>query len=422
MATTYATQMLSALENGKIEESNRLFTLSIQHDSNEVLYALAEELYGLGFNDKTKRIYEKILKSDPNNDQVKVDLANLAIDEDDFNEAITYLDQVSEKSDVYLQSLLVSADLYESGQLYEVSEQKLLKAYKLAPNEDIIVFALAELYYTIANYRKAVSYYLILIKKGIDKFSNVNLLSRIGISYANFGHLEQALGYLEQINEHDQTAEVLFQLGFINYQLKDFSKANHYFNELYKLDNSFSSMYSYWIKSLMQDNDLNRAYQLLQEALSIDEYNDNLYLIATEVTQRLNKLSETEKYFKKGLSIFPDNLNLLFNYSNFLKHNHKYQDVIDLLNHYVEDNQIIDPQIYWDLANAYQNLEELDKANENYQNAEVGLEDNIDFLKDEFYFYRYKGDKNKTIEIGNKYLKLNPNDEEISMILNDNMS
>lgn len=48
------------------------------------------------------------------------------------------------------------ADLYQMQGLFEVSEQKLLKAQAILPDEPVIDFALGELYFTQGAYGKAV--------------------------------------------------------------------------------------------------------------------------------------------------------------------------------------------------------------------------------------------------------------------------
>ena len=54
---------------------------------------------------------------------------------------LAILSQITPKSNAYLEALLVSADLYQTQGAFDVSEQKLLTAYQLAPDEPVIEFA-----------------------------------------------------------------------------------------------------------------------------------------------------------------------------------------------------------------------------------------------------------------------------------------
>ena len=58
--------------------------------------------------------------------------------------ALSYLAQVKPDSPAYLESLLVAADLYQTEEEFEVTEQKLQEAYRIAPDEPAVEFALGE--------------------------------------------------------------------------------------------------------------------------------------------------------------------------------------------------------------------------------------------------------------------------------------
>ncbi len=61
---------------------------------------------------------------------------------------------MSKDSPAYVRSLMVAADLYQTQELFEVSEQKLLEAMQLAPDEPAIQFALAELYFVMREFKR----------------------------------------------------------------------------------------------------------------------------------------------------------------------------------------------------------------------------------------------------------------------------
>ena len=63
------------------------------------------------------------------------------------------------------ESLVLLADLYQMEGLYEVSEQKLLKAKELLPNEIVIDFALGELYAEQGKFTDAIRYYEKVLEK-----------------------------------------------------------------------------------------------------------------------------------------------------------------------------------------------------------------------------------------------------------------
>ena len=166
-----------------------------------------------------KRAYQTLLERYPDEDSLKTALADIAISEGEDDEALEYLSSITPDSEAYLQALLVSADLYQTQGMFEVSEQKLLQALDLAPDEEIIRFALAELYYNIKQYKQAIPIYLDLIKQGNFSISQVNLVQRLGMSYALSGQFEKALAYLEQIHSEERDDDTQFQLGITQYEL-----------------------------------------------------------------------------------------------------------------------------------------------------------------------------------------------------------
>lgn len=138
---TYSEKMLDQLSSGQLDDAKKSFASALRHDDDDMLYSLAEELYGLGFVRQAQRTYLKLLERYPDEDQLRTALADIAIDEGNNDEALSYLDQIKPESNAYVQSLLVAADLYQTQELFEVSEQKLIEAYNQAPEEPVVLFA-----------------------------------------------------------------------------------------------------------------------------------------------------------------------------------------------------------------------------------------------------------------------------------------
>ncbi|WP_368733657.1 hypothetical protein, partial [Deinococcus alpinitundrae] len=74
--------------------------------------------------------------------------AEILVDQGENDRALANLEKIPEDSEFYVSALMVEADLYQTEELYEVSERKLLAAEQLAPDEPAIQLALGELYYT----------------------------------------------------------------------------------------------------------------------------------------------------------------------------------------------------------------------------------------------------------------------------------
>ena len=213
---------LEALQNNDLDEYQKNLKNALDQDNDDMLFSLAEELYSLGFSDDALKIYRQLLKKYPDEDEIRTYIADILIAKDDTDGALEVLNEIKPDSSYYINALLVEADLYQTQDLFVVSEHKLIEAEKLAPDEPIVKFAVAELYYSEGKYESAIKLYLNLIKQGQLSISNVNLVERLGVSYAHVGNFENAIGYLEQIKPIDMTPDVLFETGFTYLQLGNY--------------------------------------------------------------------------------------------------------------------------------------------------------------------------------------------------------
>ncbi|PAK86096.1 tetratricopeptide repeat protein [Lentilactobacillus parakefiri] len=412
---SYSKTALDQLEGGQIDDFKKSFQQALAHDSDDLLYSLAEELYSLGFSTYSNTIYEKLFKKYPKDDGLKINLAELAIDDDQDDKALNYLSQVAPQSDEYVRSLMVAADLYQSQGMFEISEQKLLEAQKLAPDEDVIQFALAEFYFTTRNYRKAINLYLALITSGTLEMSSVNLVERLGVSYAEIGKFEQAMGYLEQIKPINMNADVKFELAFTYFNLKEYQKAIKAFEDLRDSDPQYSSLYPYLADAYVNLKRVEEALKAIQEGISIDQFNEKIWQKAGQIAEMANEDDLALTYFQKGHEIAPDDMEILTLLSDWYVAHERYSDNLTLLEGVFEDH-VVDAHLAYNLALSYQNAGESKKAANNYELAANELSDNPDFLKHATLFYREIGQPDVEKQYLKKYLDLVPDDMEMEAL------
>ncbi|MDV2887708.1 hypothetical protein RYX45_21295, partial [Alkalihalophilus pseudofirmus] len=90
---------------------------------------------------------------------------------------------------------------YQMQGLYEVSENKILQAKELLPNEIIIDFALGELYGEQGEIAKAMKAYETVLKE-TNEIAGVNINGRIADLLSASGAFEDALVYYDKaLNE-----------------------------------------------------------------------------------------------------------------------------------------------------------------------------------------------------------------------------
>ncbi|WP_433597345.1 tetratricopeptide repeat protein [Limosilactobacillus reuteri] len=409
---TYSEQMLDQLEAGKLKEAQNSFKLALINDDDDMLFSLAEELYALGFLQQARTIYLKLLDCYPDEDELKTNLATIAIDEGHNDEALSYLAQIKPDSPAYVQSLLVAADLYQTEEEFEVTEEKLKEAYALAPDEPAVEFALGEFYFMVGQYSEAIQYYFQLIKNGYTDFAKVDIAGRLGICYAQSGQFKKALGYFNQVKPEYQTSDIRFQKGLTRLQLGDTEKAIKTLEDLINDDNQYASAYPELAKAYEKENKYQQALRVVQEGLSVDQYNEYLYSLAAEITSYLGDQKLMKKYLVKAHELAPENMTITLQYSNFLLHQHDDEANIKLLSPLVKEDET-DPQLYWNLARSYQRTDRLELAGKYYEAALPAYSENPTFLKELINYYRETGETDKLMDELERYLRLVPTDTEM---------
>lgn len=406
---TFAEKTLDLISKGQIDEARKEFAWSLRKDNDDMVYSLAEELYSLGFTNMAKRAYKKLLERHPDADEFRTSLADIAIGEGNDDEALNYLSQIRPDSDAYLESLLVAADLYQTQGMFDVSERKLITAYQIAPDEPVIQFALAELYFDIKKYTEAIPLYLNLIKQGITELSKVNLVQRLGMAYAESGKFEQAVGYLEQIHDEDLDDDTAFQLAFTRLKLGQIDEAIKELEKLKEKSPDYATVYPALAEAYEQKGKIEDALIALQEGMSVDEFNLQLYLKASDLSIKLGKKDQAEKYLKTALQQDPDNPSIVAALSRLLIDQHAELENIELLSNYLSNNEV-DPSFYWLRGQSYAAIEDFGNAIDDYKAALKDLSDSADFLRDAAFFFREAGKRKLALECANCYLEFEPND------------
>lgn len=158
-----AQAMIEAIQQNELEAAVQLFKQSVEQsvleNNSADLAELAETMHALGFLSEAKEAYGALNYLAPQIQEWNIALAEIAIDEDDYDQALDILLTIDKESDVYPQALLTMADAYQVQGLYEVSEKKIFEAMALLPDEPILDYALAQLYHSIGEYKKAIPIY-----------------------------------------------------------------------------------------------------------------------------------------------------------------------------------------------------------------------------------------------------------------------
>ncbi|MGM0124493.1 hypothetical protein IGI37_001871 [Enterococcus sp. AZ194] len=413
---TYSEKMLAALANEDLAEAQLMLVEALKNDDGDVLVELGEELLSLGFLEEAKEIFEKLLLAYPESDGLNIPLAEIAIENNQIDEAFEYLERVDKASDSYPQSLLVTADLYQVLDIPEVSEAKLKEAAEILPDEPLIQFALAELYFSTNRFIEAIELYKILLNSDISEGLSISIEERIGSAYSMVGEFEEAVSHLETALDEEQTDDRLFQLAFTYIQLKENEKAIYYLQQLRVLNPQYQSLYLYLAEALQEEELLEEASEVIAEGLKENPYQVELYHFASENAFRLHDVLGAEEYLLKALELGEKQDETLLTLSNLYLTEERFQEVIDTLEKMEEKDH---PYAAWNLAHAYNQLEEFSLAAVYYEQAFQELQHEAEFLKEYGFFLREEGKVQLAKELLTHYLHHEPGDLEVQSVLDD---
>lgn len=413
---TYSEKMLQALHAENLAEAQLMLMEALRHDDEDTLVNLGEELLSIGFLEEAKLIFEQLLSKFPDAEGLNLPLAEIAIENDQFDEALEYLDKIPENSASYAQSLLVLADLYQVMGIPEVSETKLREAQQLLPEEPLIQFALGELYFVNSQFTEAAAQYTELLQQGEEQISGVSINERLGASYSMQGRFEEAVPFLENSLREQQTDDRLFQLAFTYVQLHENQKAIILFQQLRALNPHYQSLYFYLGEALQEEELLDEAQEVLEEGIRENPFQVDLYQLASENAYRLHDVEKSEKLLKQAIDLEEKVDESLLTLSNLYRTEERFEEVIQVLEQMEEKGH---PYAEWNLGNAYNELEAFEQAKIHYQQAYQELAHEPDFLKEYGLFLREEGLLLEAKELFQRYLTIEPGDNEVSSLLDD---
>ncbi|MBM4762116.1 tetratricopeptide repeat protein [Bacillus sp. B15-48] len=405
----------SFLENGQIKEAMVLYEKVLNEGYDDEKFRLVEEFFRFGFLEETKELLKSLLQTYPDEGELLVYLAETQLELGDEEKAMLTLDKVRHDDPVFPQALLLMADLYQMNGLFEVSEQKLLQAKKLLPNEVVIDFALAELYAHQARFSEAIPAYEIVLQER-SEIGGVYVNQRLAEVYSASGLFENAMDFYEKaLNEHLEI-NTLFGFAFTALQAGNNKTAIEKFEELKTLDPEYHSLYLYLARAYEKEEMLDKAFETIKVGLTQDEFNKDLFYYGGKLALKLNNESEAERLLRETLALDPSFTECVLVLNKLLLKQERYEDILQLISE-TDLNEEEEPQLLWDTAVANQHLEQYSEALNKYEHAYTFFKENEEFLSDYGYFLIEEGKIAVAAEIFSKLVKMDPVNDEYQELL-----
>lgn len=397
-------QMLQALEEQDLAKAEYYFAKALENDPSDLLYELATYLEGIGFYPQAKEIYLKIVEDFP---EVNLNLAAIASEDGQIEEAFAYLEEIKSDSDWYVSALALKADLYQMEGLTDVAREKLLEALNYS-EDPLLILGLAELDSELENYQEAIQGYAQLDNRLIYEQTGISTYQRIGFAYAQLGKFETATEFLEKALELEYDYLTAFELASLYFDREEYQKAVLYFKQIDTISPDFEGYEYGYSQALHKEHQVQEALRIAKQGLEKNPFETRLLLAASQFSYELHDASGAENYLLTAKEDAEDTEEILLRLATIYLEQERYEDILDLQSE--EPENLLTK---WMIARSYQEMDDLDTAYELYQELAGDLKDNPEFLEHYIYLLRELGYFEEAKVNAQAYLKLVPDDVQM---------
>lgn len=292
-------EAIKKIENNEIELGIQVLQKVQEHGKQlpEVMLYLADVWYQLGHQQEASSLLEEMLTRQPEMDEelraeYRLMLAEIALDEGDFERAEDYLFPLLEEGYQGVQLFLLLADLYAMQDLDEVAVKHLETARGLAPDNQEIKTALSEMYIRAGQFTKAQE-----ILQQVDQPNSASLLFQ-GRTLAQSGQFEQAYEAFSQALALDVSAEALYGAALMAFHIGRLQEAQKHVQELLALDEEYVAAYPLLSDIYLTAGKTEPAIQALQQYVELSGFDlDHVKRLIALLTQS-GRYEEAKHYQK----------------------------------------------------------------------------------------------------------------------------
>ena len=394
-------EMLEALDQQDLTRADYYFQKALVEDSDDLLLELAYYLEGIGFYPQARQIYEKLAPVFP---EVNLNLASIASEDGQIEEAFAYLEEIQPNSDSYVSALVLKADFYQMEGLTDVAREKLLEALNYS-DDPLLIFGLAELDSELGNDLEAIKGYAQLDNREIYEQTGISTYQRIGTAYARLGKFESAIEFLEKALELEYEDQTAFELASLYFDQEEYHKAVLYFKQLDTISPDFEGYEYGYSQALHKEHQTEQALLIAQQGLEKNPFETRLLLLASQLSYELHQPEQAETYLLQAQEDAEDQEEILLRLATMYQEQERYEDILAL--------EVYEPEnllTKWMIARSYQETEDLDAAYESYQALVPELKENPEFLEQYIHLLRELGRFEEAKGQIQHYLKLVPDD------------
>ncbi len=291
------------------------------------------------------------------------------------------------------------------------NSQKALETYKkvieLKPDDAFVYISIGSIYENQGNYKEALKSY----EKALDiypeyKYNYFNI-ANVQYQLKDYNNAIKSYNtFLETYSQHSESRE---NLAASYYAVKDYDDAAKQYKILYEKNPETFKSFSQYGLALLNDNNPEKAVEMLEKAISLDSENNSAHLGLAQAYQDLGKNDLSYEQYQIVLAKVPNLNTVRLDYANLLADMNKNTEAITQYNMYIKafPNDI---NGYKNIANVYKTLSNYDKALENYLIAETKDSADINIKKNIALCYHNKKDYANALKYYDIILTSQPDD------------
>ncbi len=327
------------LKKGMLSAAMDACKEALQHDSNYTdAHLILAGLYSSSHeNQAALTEYDRILKSNPKNEEAVVYKSQVLIEDGHILEAVKILQQFIKKNTDSALALYYLGRAEQQADHFKESVVAYRKAIEARAGFSQAYLALGYLYEERGMNTQAIKIYQDLY----DDSQDISAANRLATIYLKEEKYKEAIPYLQSIGSSDpDDLNVQVKLGLVEMELKQYSEAistfkkiiektpdsdriHYYLGNLYeeinqassaigelKLIKAESKLYGDAVLHtaflLRQSNKIKNAITFMKEAISKSPKISNFYLFEANLEDETRDTSEAISTLEKGVKIFPD--------------------------------------------------------------------------------------------------------------------
>ncbi|MEK5146867.1 MAG: tetratricopeptide repeat protein [Psychrobacillus psychrotolerans] len=404
------TPFIHAMEEGNIEKISTMLESFLLNGDPDEQYQLADLLTQSGFLQEAISILEHLQFLFPEENQLKIDQAQLYLEMDKEDEALEMLTTIEKTSDAYPQALLTLADYYQMLGLYEVAEQKINEALTLLPKEPLLLYAKGELLFETGRYLEAARVMEDLLPHQ-ESLQAIDLSLKLAEIYSAGAAYEEAIPYYALTLEKEVAPDVLFHAAYASFQVQQYETAAKQLEDLLQIDPDYFSGYMLLAETYAMLEKNEDALKAITDGIARDEFEKEYYLFAGKISLKLGKVKEAETFLREAIALDPEYMDAIFILSSLYSTEEKDEELVELYET-LKQEHFEWSAMYPFLATAYERLELYEKAYEFYQLAYTEHIEDVPFLEKYVYFLLEEGKRAEAKEVVLILQKLQPENSE----------